>query len=125
MKILVEYSESEISQRAFAVAQKRAKMLKAKLHVFAAATGNGAAKVRKASLKDAEMMCTACGIECKIQMSDQDVSVADDLIAYAEENQIDEIVIGLRSRSNLGKLIFGSTSRRIILEAPCPVLIVK
>jgi nucleotide-binding universal stress UspA family protein len=31
----------------------------------------------------------------------------------------------LRKRSQLGKLLFGSTARQILLEASCPVLIVK
>jgi nucleotide-binding universal stress UspA family protein len=58
-------------------------------------------------------------------MSNQELSVAEDIVRYASENQIDEIVIGLRRRSQLGKLLFGSTSRQVILDATCPVLCIK
>ena len=41
------------------------------------------------------------------------------------ENKIDEIMIGVRSRSKVGKLIFGSTAQAVILGAHCPVMTVK
>lgn len=131
MKMMVGYDESDLSKRALAVAQKRAKAMNAKLYVFTAA-GNGNSsgdKVKQTrlntALKDAEMMCTACGIDCQIEMSDQKLPAASDIIRFAVENDIEEIVIGLRRRSNIGKLLFGSTSRQVLLEAPCPVLTVK
>lgn len=37
----------------------------------------------------------------------------------------DLIVIGLRSRSEVGKLIMGSVAQDILVGAPCPVLAVK
>ncbi len=50
---------------------------------------------------------------------------ADDLIAMAEEYGAELIVIGLRRRSNVGKLILGSNAQRILMGAQCPVLAVK
>ena len=129
MKIMVAYDGSELSRKALAVAQKRAKILNAELHVFTAAGNGNGDKVRQTqlstSLKDAEMMCTACGIQCRIEMSEQKQSAAEAIVQYAVIHEIDEIVIGLRKRSQIGKLLFGSTSREVILEAPCPVLTVK
>jgi nucleotide-binding universal stress UspA family protein len=46
-------------------------------------------------------------------------------VAFAEENKVDEIIIGVRSRSKVGKLLFGSTSQVVILQANCPVVTVK
>jgi nucleotide-binding universal stress UspA family protein len=133
MKIMVAFDGSELSRKALAESQKRAKALNAELHLFTAAgngNGNGNGdKVKPArmnsGLKDAEMMCKACGIDCKIEMSDEKLTPAQAIVKYATENHIDEIVIGLRKRSQIGKLLFGSTSRQVILEAPCPVLTVK
>ena len=53
------------------------------------------------------------------------MDVAEDLIAVAEESGAEMIVIGLRRRSPVGKLIFGSNAQTILLDAPCPVLAVK
>ena len=131
MKIMVGYDGSELSQRALAVAQKRAKACNAQLHVFTAAgdvqsNGDKVKNTRlQTGLKDAGMMCTACGIECQMEMSDSKLSAAEDIIRYASENDIEEIIIGLRRRSNIGKLLFSSTSREVLLSAPCPVLTVK
>lgn len=50
---------------------------------------------------------------------------ADEVIDAAQEAGAQLIVIGLRRRSAVGKLIMGSTSQRILLDAACPVLAVK
>lgn len=49
----------------------------------------------------------------------------DDLLAVAEERDAIMIVIGLRKRSPVGKLLLGSNSQRVLLNAVCPVLTVK
>jgi nucleotide-binding universal stress UspA family protein len=129
MKIMVAYEGSEMAQRALSVAQKRAKLLGAELHIYFAVDNGNDEKTPddrvEANLKDAEMMCKACGITCRIEASGRKQSAGRNIVEYAEANAIDEIVIGLRKRSQLGKMLFGSTSRQVILEAPCPVLTVR
>ena len=49
----------------------------------------------------------------------------EDLVQFAEENKIDQIIVGIRRRSKVQKLVFGSNAQYVILEAPCPVLSVK
>ena len=49
----------------------------------------------------------------------------EDLVQFAEQNKIDEIILGIRKRSKVGKLMFGSTAQYVILNAPCPVVSVK
>ncbi len=49
----------------------------------------------------------------------------EDLVRFAKDNDIDEIIIGVKRRSKVGKLVFGSTAQYVILKAPCPVLAVK
>lgn len=50
---------------------------------------------------------------------------AEAILQIVEEVRPEMLVIGLRKRSATGKLLFGSTAQRILLDAPCDVLAVK
>lgn len=50
---------------------------------------------------------------------------AEAMLQIVDEVQPEMLVIGLRKRSATGKLLFGSTAQRILLDAPCDVLAVK
>lgn len=65
------------------------------------------------------------GIELAVRHAVSGREVADELLTAAREEQADLVVIGLRKRSPVGKLLLGSTSQRVLLEADVPVLAVK
>ena len=65
------------------------------------------------------------GLEHEVRQLVRGNEPAEDLIAVAEEEGADFIVIGLRRRTPVGKLILGSNAQRILLDASCPVLAVK
>ena len=52
-------------------------------------------------------------------------SVVKEIVEYAEEHQIDLIVIGTRGISGIKKMLLGSTASGVLSYAHCPVLIVK
>lgn len=62
-------------------------------------------------------------LEFEIQRADSDV--ASQIIDLAEAWQAKLIVMSSRRRSPVVKLLLGSSTQRVILEAECPVLIVK
>ena len=47
------------------------------------------------------------------------------ILEYAEENNIDLIVIGTRGRSGFKKLLLGSIASSVVTYAHCPVMVVK
>lgn len=49
-------------------------------------------------------------------------ALADQVLERAGTGSVDLIVLGLRSRSRVGKLIMGSGVQEILLSTPCPVL---
>lgn len=50
---------------------------------------------------------------------------ADAILDHAAGDDVELVVIGQRRRSPVGKLVLGSTSQRILLEADAPVVAVK
>ena len=51
-------------------------------------------------------------------------SVVDEIIDYRNKKNIDLIVIGIRSISDF-RFMLGSTASGVVVNAPCPVLVVK
>jgi universal stress protein A len=48
-----------------------------------------------------------------------------EIIRAAAENSIDLIIIGMHGRKGLVNYLLGSTARRVVRQAPCPVLVVR
>ena len=61
-------------------------------------------------------------IDCKTHLRIRGVSPGEDLVQFAAENRVDEIFIGVRRRSKVGKVLMGSTAQYVILNAPRPVV---
>lgn len=67
----------------------------------------------------------ASGVEYRVQREAGKRHAAEEILDVAATVKADMIVIGVRRRSATGKLLFGSTAQRILLEADCAVLSVK
>ncbi|MCP4020990.1 MAG: universal stress protein [Desulfobacteraceae bacterium] len=65
------------------------------------------------------------GIKVETKLLVRGLLAGEDLVNFSKEMKADEIIIGIKNRSKLGKLIFGSTAQYIILKAGCPVLSTK
>jgi nucleotide-binding universal stress UspA family protein len=81
----------------------------------------------QAELAAAGKRLDAAGIDYVIHESqiDAEIDAADDLTQVARDQDADLVVIGIRRRTATGKLILGTQAQRILLDAPCPVLVVK
>jgi len=47
------------------------------------------------------------------------------LLAFAHEHKVDEIIVGVKNRSKLGKALLGSVAQFLVLNAECPVVTVR
>ena len=63
-------------------------------------------------------------IQFKSQI-EESMSVAGTIVEFAENQNMDLIVVGGRGRSGFTKLLLGSAASRIVTYASCPVLVVK
>jgi nucleotide-binding universal stress UspA family protein len=49
----------------------------------------------------------------------------EEILKFAEEKNIDLIVIGTHGRKGIDRVLFGSTAERVVRNASCPVLTVR
>ena len=130
MKIMVGYDGSKDSKTALKVAISHAKAFTGKVVVVASMNRGTEAeteaiKKMENELEDVEHQVENQGAACESHLLIRGMTPGEDLVDYAQENGVDEIVIGIRRRSKVGKLVFGSNAQFVILHAPCPVTTVK
>jgi len=130
MKILVGYDESNVAREAVSTAEKHAVAFKAEIILVHSMVG-GPEVPRKDfensenNLEYEKNLLLDKKIPCKSIFSVRGLEAGEDLVQLADEHKVDEIIIGIRRRSKVGKLIFGSTAQYVVLNAPCPVVSVK
>ena len=134
MKILVGYDYSTVTQDVLALAKQQAQAFKAEVHLLRSLERNPEMQreLRRDTIQQAEQNLDQVkrefanmGLACDTHVVVGRLSAGEDIVQFAEQNSIDLIVIGVRRRSKVGKLLFGSNAQLIILTAPCPVLTVK
>jgi nucleotide-binding universal stress UspA family protein len=51
--------------------------------------------------------------------------VADAILAYIEDNDVDLVVMGTHGRSGIDRFVVGSVAERVVRESPVPVMTVR
>ena len=130
MAIVVGYVPTKEGRAALRRAADESLLRKSKLIVINSQRGGRDFDGAEAERFDAELTriqgeLDEVGVEHEVRQLVRGNEPAEDLIAVAEEESADFIVIGLRRRTPVGKLILGSNAQRILLDASCPVLAVK
>ena len=130
MKILVGYDRSAVAKEALDLAKKHAKAFNAKVYLLTSLVRSHELQLEDIQKSERELenlrtQFTAEGISCETHAIVSAMSPGEDVVQFATDNEIDEIVIGVRRRSKVGKLLFGSNAQYIILQAECPVVAVK
>jgi len=129
MKILVGYEESKVADEALAVALKHARAFNADIYIVTVLEQSR--ELQKDDIEAAEDKLQNLkrthridDLVCETVASVSFLAPGESLIEFAKDNDIDEIVIGVKRRSKVGKLVFGSNAQYVILNAPCPVVTV-
>jgi nucleotide-binding universal stress UspA family protein len=130
MKILVGYDGSNVSKEALALAEQHAAAFKGEILIAQSMVGGPEVprkdfEIAENNLEYEKNRLLDNNVTCGSVLSVRGLEAGEDLVLLAEENTIDEIIIGVRRRSKVGKLLFGSTAQYVILNAPCPVVSVK
>ena len=143
MKIMVGYDGTEVAKAALELARKHAQAFKATVYIVTslekvsgdpqerALIGTGkeetSPEYKQAAqrLESAQTLFEQEKIPCNTSLSIRGLSPGEDLVEFAKENRVDEIIIGTKKRSKVDKFLFGSNSQYVILHADCPVISVK
>ncbi|WP_462270986.1 universal stress protein [Desulfobacter sp.] len=130
MKILIGYKGINIGQDLLKLAVEHAKAFNATVLVVTSmleGTEKDQKKILEAenNLDQAQVFFKEQAIPCEKHLLIRGMEAGEDIVAFANEKKVDEIIIGVKSRSNVGKLLFGSTAQTVILEADCPVVSVR
>ncbi|MBW1891175.1 MAG: universal stress protein [Deltaproteobacteria bacterium] len=130
MKLVAAYNGTEESKLALDLAKKHANIFNAKLLVISSSEGGKGEKPEEIIRIERELDqikedLQREGIDGEVDQLARGLSPGEDLVMFAEENDIDQIYVGIRKKSRTSKLILGSTAQYIILKAKCPVTSVK
>jgi nucleotide-binding universal stress UspA family protein len=130
MKILVGYDGSNSAKEALKLARKHARAFKGSVDVITSmekGTEQQQQAIEEAErgLEWAKTMFTEKGLDCRTHLLIRGLSPGEDILDFARENSVDEIIVGVKRRSKVGKLLMGSTAQYVILQASCPVVTVK
>lgn len=131
MKYIVGYDGSNVAKDAMRLAFKRAKQNGASVDVIRTETQSHTLKyedIRRFEQlleNETKEILGAAEIEYETHLLVTPQTSGEAICEFAKDHQIDEIIIGIRRRSKVEKLVFGSTAQYIILNAPCPVLSIR
>lgn len=130
MNIVVGFDGTNAAREAVELAEKHAQIFKARITLAYSMVGGPEVprrdfEIAENALEHEKNGLLDKGFDCETVMSVRGMEAGEDLVRIAQERQADEVIIGVRRRSKVGKIIFGSTAQFVILNAPCPVVTVK
>lgn len=132
MKIMVCFDDSDEAREALKEAEKRAhafmgEVLVVASHIIDDQDYPKRIEPTETGLKEAKTFLDERGIPCRTLLAYREFEdhAGEHLNAIAEKEKVQEIIVGIRNRSKVGKLLLGSVAQHLILRSACPVLGVK
>jgi nucleotide-binding universal stress UspA family protein len=130
MKIVVGYRGVNVGKDLLKEAVSQAKAFNGEIHVMTSLFGGEKTEKEKIeeaeeNLENARKYCADKGVPCETHLLIRGRTPGEDIVEFAREIGADEIIIAVKSRSKVGKLIFGSTAQYVILKAGCPVISIR
>ena len=128
--IVAAVDDEDRMDKIVSFAAEEAKLRNKKLNIVHSLYGGdktGQKDVERARelLERAEKVAKDIGVEVETHLLVRGLEPADDIITFSEENNAELIVMGVRKRSPVGKLLFGSVAQRVILNTDIPVICIK
>lgn len=124
--ILLAYVPSATSEAAFDFAVAEARRRGSSLLVLASERAPDPRKARGVTdHRPLDERLAETGLAYELRTVPKRDDPADDILDAVEHDDVSLVVLGIRKRTPLGKILLGSTSQRVAIEAPVPVVLVK
>ncbi len=135
MKILLYCKNSEENEKAVQIALEQAKAFDASVLLVSCIQGKQgvpteitektAAKIEAKMQDYIDNTFAPAGISCSSEVIVTSGPLGEKIVSLAKDNKVDTIVMSIQKRSKIGKMVFGSNSQFVILEAPCKVITIN
>lgn len=132
MKILVPFNNrSRSSRKALDLAKQHAQAYEGQVLIVTSADPTRDEKdlppkeEAEKALAAVEKELEQAGIPCSTHLLIRGFSPGEDVVLFAREQEVDEVIVGVEKKSRVGKFFLGSLAQHLILKAPCPVVSVK
>src|SRR5690606_11042486 len=125
-KILLAYVPSATSEAAFDFAVEEAERRDASLLVLASERAPDPRKARGVTdQRPLQERLEETGLGFELRTIPKRDDPADDILDAVEHDDVDFVILGIRKRTPIGKILLGSTSQRVAIESPVPVVMLK
>jgi nucleotide-binding universal stress UspA family protein len=129
MKILMYYDGTEYARDALPLVKKHAKAFQAAVDIVCSLHKGGEPQLDEIDKMENDLAYLKGVLEKEHVAAETHLLIkgndaGDDVIRFAEEHHVDEIIIGTEKKSRVEKFILGSVAQHVIINAHCPVVIV-
>lgn len=124
MSVVVGYADTVEDRGALPFAFREAEMRGTDVTVVADGDSGALDRIDEV-IASARTASGADGVAVHVAAPVPGRSHADNLVDISFQPDVELLVIGVRRRSPVGKLLLGSLSQRVLLDAHCPVVAVK
>jgi nucleotide-binding universal stress UspA family protein len=129
MRILMYYDGTEESKDAISIAKLHGKAFDAKIEVVSSLPKGGEQQLKEIEERENELEYVKTvfekeNIPCETHLLIRGHEAGEDIIRFAAEKNVDEIIIGTEKRTRVEKFLLGSVAQHVIYNSNRPVVIV-
>jgi nucleotide-binding universal stress UspA family protein len=129
MRILMYYDGTEYARDALPVVKMHAKAFQAIVDIVCSLHKGGEPQLDEIDKMETDLAYLKSVLEKEKITAETHLLIkgndaGEDVIRFAKENHVDEIILGTEKKSRVEKFILGSVAQHVIINAHCPVVIV-
>lgn len=131
MKFIACYENTLAGKAAVATAQQHARIWQADIEVVSTLTRDEPIRHKRLKEKEEQLekevqeLFTDPSLNFNVSLLTDDLEAGEQIVNFAQRKKADLIFLGIKKKSRVGKIFFGSNAQYIILKAPCAVVVAR